>query len=147
MKIHKKSAPKEEEEGEDETLECRDCGAEFVFSVGEQQFFKEKGFDNKPSRCADCKAAKKARFDGEGGGGGGGRGGRGGRGGGPVRIVESIHSHFETAASQSCSRSPCPHPFHFARHNLASLADSVPLSSCARRPRRRRPRTRPRRRR
>jgi hypothetical protein len=81
MKIHKKSAPKEEAEGEDENLECRDCGAEFVFSAGEQAFYKEKGFDNKPTRCAECKAAKKARFDDGGGGGGGGRGGRGGRGG------------------------------------------------------------------
>ena len=88
MKIHKKSAPKEEAEGEDETLECRDCGAEFVFSAGEQAFYKEKGFDNKPTRCAECKAAKKARFDDGGGGGGGGRGGRGGRGGfgGPVKF-------------------------------------------------------------
>jgi len=78
MKIHKKQAPKTEEEGEDETLECRDCGAEFCFTVGEQQFYKEKGFDNKPTRCAECKAAKKARFDGDGGGGrGGGRGGGG----------------------------------------------------------------------
>ena len=50
--------------GEDETLECRDCGAELCFTVGEQQFYKEKGFDNKPTRCAECKAAKKARFDG-----------------------------------------------------------------------------------
>jgi len=59
--------------GEDEALECRDCGAEFCFTVGEQQFYKEKGFDNKPTRCAECKAsrwrsfswstkAKKARF-------------------------------------------------------------------------------------
>jgi hypothetical protein len=87
MKIHKKSAPKEEAEGEDENLECRDCGAEFVFSVGEQAFYKEKGFDNKPTRCAECKAAKKARFD-DGGGGGGRGGGRGGRGGfgGPVKL-------------------------------------------------------------
>jgi hypothetical protein len=60
--VHKKKAPAAEEEagsGEDEQLECRDCGADFVFSAGEQAFFKEKGFDNKPSRCTDCKAAKK----------------------------------------------------------------------------------------
>jgi hypothetical protein len=42
----------------------RDCSAvvqDFVFSVGEQKFFAEKGFDNKPSRCKDCKQAKKVR--------------------------------------------------------------------------------------
>eukprot|EP00961_Rhodomonas_salina_P068999 926414-Rhodomonas_salina.2 len=85
MKIHKKEDKKPAGGGdgglEDENLECRDCGAEFVFTVGEQEFFISKGFDNKPTRCAECKAAKKARFDGEGGGGGGRGGGRGGRGG------------------------------------------------------------------
>ena len=30
----------------DKTLVCRDCGSEFVFSVGEQEFYKEKGFTN-----------------------------------------------------------------------------------------------------
>ena len=28
----------------DKTLVCRDCGSEFVFSVGEQEFYQEKGF-------------------------------------------------------------------------------------------------------
>jgi len=44
------------EEG-DEMLQCRDCNAEFAFTVGEQQFFKEKGFDNKPTRCGVCKVS------------------------------------------------------------------------------------------
>ena len=26
---------------EDKTIVCKDCGKEFVFSVGEQEFFKE----------------------------------------------------------------------------------------------------------
>ena len=26
----------------DKTLKCRDCGSEFVFSVGEQEFYKKK---------------------------------------------------------------------------------------------------------
>ena len=45
-----KAAGDEEGEGEDIPLECKDCGAEFVFSVGEQAFYKEKGFDNQPAR-------------------------------------------------------------------------------------------------
>ena len=36
---------------EDETLVCRDCGQEFVFSASEQAFFAEKGFMNKPRRA------------------------------------------------------------------------------------------------
>ena len=33
----------------DKTITCRDCGIEFIFSVGEQEFYKEKGFDNEPT--------------------------------------------------------------------------------------------------
>ena len=45
---------------EDKILVCRDCGAEFVFSAGEQQFYAEKGFQNEPVRCKACRDAKKA---------------------------------------------------------------------------------------
>ena len=31
----------------DETLVCKDCGKEFIFSAGEQEFYAEKGFENK----------------------------------------------------------------------------------------------------
>ena len=30
------------EELQDKTLVCKDCGTEFVFTVGEQQFYAEK---------------------------------------------------------------------------------------------------------
>ena len=43
----------------DKTLSCRDCGSEFVFTTGEQEFYKEKGFENEPVRCPDCRRAKK----------------------------------------------------------------------------------------
>lgn len=45
---------------EDKTLVCQDCGQEFVFTVGEQEFYKEKGFDNEPKRCKACRDKKKA---------------------------------------------------------------------------------------
>ncbi|HTU69031.1 MAG TPA: zinc-ribbon domain containing protein [Candidatus Baltobacteraceae bacterium] len=45
----------------DETLSCIDCGRPFAFTTGEQEFFAMKGFTNKPSRCADCRAVRKAR--------------------------------------------------------------------------------------
>lgn len=44
---------------EDKTLVCKDCGKEFIFTVGEQEFYKEKGFDNEPVRCPDCRRARK----------------------------------------------------------------------------------------
>lgn len=47
------------EELQDKTIVCKDCGAEFVFSVGEQQFYAEKGFTNEPQRCPDCRKARK----------------------------------------------------------------------------------------
>jgi CxxC-x17-CxxC domain-containing protein len=44
----------------DERLTCTDCGAEFTFTAGEQEFFASKGFQNKPNRCADCRAVRKS---------------------------------------------------------------------------------------
>jgi len=43
----------------DKTLVCKDCGAEFSFTEGEQEFYKEKGFENEPVRCPDCRRARK----------------------------------------------------------------------------------------
>ncbi len=45
----------------DKNLTCKDCGAEFVFTEGEQAFYKEKGFENEPQRCPDCRKARKAQ--------------------------------------------------------------------------------------
>ena len=44
---------------EDKTLVCKECGAEFVFSAGEQEFYAEKGFQNEPQRCKSCRDARK----------------------------------------------------------------------------------------
>ena len=49
----------------DTTLTCRDCGQAFVFTSGEQAFYASRGF-SEPSRCADCRAARKAQRDGGG---------------------------------------------------------------------------------
>ena len=45
----------------DKNITCKDCGQEFVFTVGEQEFYKEKGFENDPVRCPACRKAKKER--------------------------------------------------------------------------------------
>ena len=50
---------------EDKTLVCKDCGAEFVFTAGEQEFYAEKGFENEPQRCKSCRSARKASAKGE----------------------------------------------------------------------------------
>ena len=33
---------------EDKTLVCKDCGEDFTFTAGEQEFYAEKGFQNEP---------------------------------------------------------------------------------------------------
>jgi CxxC-x17-CxxC domain-containing protein len=99
----------------DKTLTCRDCGTQFVFTAGEQEFYAQKGFTNEPGRCPNCRQSRKqgggSRGGGYGerdsygggsygerdsyGGGGGGGGGygarRGGRGfGGGEREMHSV---------------------------------------------------------
>ena len=49
---------------EDRTLICKECGAEFVFSASEQEFYAEKGFQNDPARCPSCRAARKQQRNG-----------------------------------------------------------------------------------
>jgi CxxC-x17-CxxC domain-containing protein len=44
----------------DKTLTCRDCGQTFTFTASEQQFFADRGFQNQPSRCPECRADRKA---------------------------------------------------------------------------------------
>ncbi len=43
----------------DKTLICRDCGAEFTFTVGEQEFYLSRGLQNDPGRCPDCRALRR----------------------------------------------------------------------------------------
>lgn len=47
---------------QDKTLICKDCGNEFVFTQGEQEFYAEKGFQNEPSRCKECRGLRKSQF-------------------------------------------------------------------------------------
>lgn len=44
---------------EDKTLVCKECGQEFVFTAGEQEFYAERGFQNEPQRCKACRDARK----------------------------------------------------------------------------------------
>jgi CxxC-x17-CxxC domain-containing protein len=44
---------------QDRILTCRDCGQEFTFTSGEQEFFASKGLTNAPSRCPECRKARR----------------------------------------------------------------------------------------
>ena len=81
----------------DKTIACRDCGTDFVFTAGEQEFYAQKGFTNEPTRCPACRQSRKAS-----GGGRGGYGERdsyGSRGGGwrlqqRRRLARDAHHHL-----------------------------------------------------
>ena len=75
----------------DKTLQCRECGQDFTFTAGEQEFHAEKGFTNTPGRCPNCRAQRKAQ---------GGFGGR--RSTGPRQMF--------SATCSSCGKT-CEVPF------------------------------------
>ena len=53
----------------DKTLVCVDCGNEFIFTAGEQEFFNSRGFINDPKRCQTCRSSRRSEQRGGGGGG------------------------------------------------------------------------------
>jgi len=92
----------------DKTIACRDCGTDFVFTAGEQEFYAQKGFTNEPTRCPSCRQSRKASGGGRSGGGygerdsyggGGSRGGGGGGGGGYSSGGGTREMHTTTCAS------------------------------------------------
>ena len=44
----------------DRTLTCVECGGEFIFTAGEQEFFQARGFGNEPKRCRSCRAVRRS---------------------------------------------------------------------------------------
>lgn len=44
----------------DRTLTCVDCGAEFVHSAEDQEFYAQKEFVSEPKRCPSCRAARRS---------------------------------------------------------------------------------------
>jgi CxxC-x17-CxxC domain-containing protein len=54
-------------EFQDKSIQCCECGAEFVFSAEEQEFFRSKGYTNEPKRCTSCRRARNSARSGEGG--------------------------------------------------------------------------------
>ena len=46
----------------DQTLYCRDCNSEFVFTIGEQEFFASHNLTNAPTRCPSCRTTLIERY-------------------------------------------------------------------------------------
>ncbi len=46
----------------DRNILCIDCDTDFVWTAGEQTFFRDKNLLNPPKRCKDCKKAKNERL-------------------------------------------------------------------------------------
>ena len=46
---------------EDKTIKCVDCGQDFLFTVGEQEFYREHGLTHAPTRCRNCRENRKAQ--------------------------------------------------------------------------------------
>lgn len=44
---------------EDKELVCRDCGKTFTFTAGEQEFYVSRGLQSEPTRCRECRAARR----------------------------------------------------------------------------------------
>ena len=42
----------------DRAIICVDCGQAFVFTAGEQYFFRDKQFQHDPKHCKNCKAMR-----------------------------------------------------------------------------------------
>lgn len=99
------------------TLTCRDCGQEFVFTLGEQEFYTQRGF-SEPQRCPSCRQARKAQRNSGGSsygndsyGGGSSYGGgnsygndRGGYGGGRERSFNDGPRQLYSATCSECGQ-------------------------------------------
>ncbi|MEP6787792.1 MAG: zinc-ribbon domain containing protein [Acidobacteriota bacterium] len=51
------------EDFEDTAIVCIDCVQEFIWTAGEQAFFRDKMLQNPPKRCKECKKAKNKRLE------------------------------------------------------------------------------------
>jgi CxxC-x17-CxxC domain-containing protein len=46
---------------EDKTIKCMDCGEDFLFTVGEQEFYRQHGLSHAPTRCRNCRENRKTQ--------------------------------------------------------------------------------------
>lgn len=120
----------------DRTLTCRDCGNEFVFTAGEQDFYTSRGF-SEPQRCPGCRQARKTQRnsggDSYGGGSGYSSGGgdsygggfsRGGNGGGQRTLYPATCS--ECGKDTEVPFNPSPGKPVYCRECFQSQRSSAP---------------------
>ena len=43
----------------DKELTCKECGAKFIWTAGEQEFYQEHDFKDEPKRCKACREKAK----------------------------------------------------------------------------------------
>ena len=43
---------------QDKTIQCKDCGADFIFSVDDQEYYASQRFVD-PKRCPGCRRKKR----------------------------------------------------------------------------------------
>lgn len=65
MNTERSVAPKptNSEPLEDKAIKCIDCSQDFIWTAGEQTFFRDKQLQNPPKRCKECKKAKNKRLE------------------------------------------------------------------------------------
>ena len=79
---------------QDRTLQCVECGSDFIFSADDQEFHASKGFENDPKRCTTCRLRRREERGGggfsDGGGFSGGGGFSSGYGSRPPREMHTV---------------------------------------------------------
>jgi hypothetical protein len=96
----------------EKSIQCVDCGANFPFSVQDQEFFAQKGYTNEPKRCPACRQVRKTE---RGGGAAGGSAAEAGASPSALPVPSA-------ARRQSCHSSP-------ARAGRSIAASALPSSS------------------
>ncbi len=51
----------EREKLQDQVLMCADCGDDFTWEAGSQEYFREMGITSEPKRCEECRRANNHR--------------------------------------------------------------------------------------
>ena len=62
LNVFNQSNSDEHSEFEDKSISCIDCEKDFIWTDGEQKFYRDKGLQNPPKRCKECKQAKNERI-------------------------------------------------------------------------------------